>query len=442
MDQETRRAVSLFRFGIISPLVSRKGMSRGEQEARIRQIVEATWELPGSTRSSIARSTVLRWLSLYQRSGDRLESLEPQPRKDRNESRALDQELQASLIALRKENLGVSLPVFVKIARARGIVDPARPPSKDSLYRLFKREGIEKDTRLPEDRRRFETELSNDLWQSDCMHGPRIMHEGKLHKVYLFAVIDDHSRLITNARFYLAESLDCYRDCLIGAFEKRGLPRRLYVDNGSAFRSNALKYACARLGVALIHSRPYIPQGRGKIERFFLTVRKQFIPLLPDELTLVRLNELLVQWISDDYHARAHSSTGQTPLERYLSQVHLIRAAPKDLRDYFRIPVRRKVDKDRTVTLDGRLYEAPVGLMGKTVTLLYHATDPLRVEIWHDEQSAGFLVPLDQAINSRVRRDKSLKTELEQRPSTQPAPESPPPASYRSGTLFSGGAES
>jgi len=182
--------------------------------------------------------------------------------------------------------------------------------------------------------------------------------------------------------------------------------------------------------------------GRGKIERFFLSVRKQFLPLLPDELTLDALNALLATWIDGDYHARVHSSTGQTPLERYLSQVHLIRAAPKDLRDYFRIPVRRKVDKDRTVTLDGRLYEAPVGLMGKTVTLLYHAEDPQRVEIWHDEQSAGFLVPLDQAINSRIRRDKSLKPELEHRPSPQQAPESPPPASYRSGTLFSGGAKS
>ncbi len=192
--------------------------------------------------------------------------------------------------------------------------------------------------------------------------------------------------------------------------------------------------------MALIHSRPYIPQGRGKIERFFLTIRKQFIPLLPEELTLEGLNELLAKWIGEDYHARAHSSTGQTPLERYLAQVHLIRAAPDDLRDYFRIPVRRKVDKDRTVTLDGRLYEAPVGLMGKTVTLLYHANDPLRVEIWEDEQSAGFLVPLDQAINSRIRRDKSLMPALEHRPS--PQPESAPPASYRSGALFSGGAES
>jgi hypothetical protein len=80
--------------------------------------------------------------------------------------------------------------------------------------------------------------------------------------------------------------------------------------------------------------------------------------------------------------------------------------------------------------------------MGKTVTLLYHANDPGRVEIWDDEQSAGFLVPLDQAINSRIRRDKSLKPELEHRPSPEPAPESPPPASYRSGTLFSGGAKS
>jgi hypothetical protein len=157
MDQETRQAIALFRFGIISRLVSRKGMSRGEQEARIREIVAGRWEMPGSARSSIARSTVLRWLSLYQRAGERLESLEPQPRRDRNASRALDRELQAALIALRKQNLSVSLPVFVKIARSRGIVDPERIPSKDSLYRLFKREGIEKDIRLPEDRRRFET---------------------------------------------------------------------------------------------------------------------------------------------------------------------------------------------------------------------------------------------------------------------------------------------
>jgi transposase InsO family protein len=434
MNKELRQKIALFRFGLISPLVSQKGLSHGEQEARIRQIITQSWEIPGSPRSSLARSTVLRWLSLYERSGSRLEALEPQPRKDRGASRALGAETEAALVALRRENLAVSLPVFVKFARSRGIITQDKAPSKDSLYRLFKRHGLDKDTRLPEDRRRFETELVNDLWQSDCMHGPRVIHGDKLRKCYLFAVIDDHSRLITHAQFYLSENLDCYRDCLIQALEKRGLPRRLYVDNGSAFRSNALKYACARLGVALLHSRPYIPEGRGKIERFFLTVRTQLLPTLPATLTLERINELLAAWVDGEYHKRIHSTTGQSPLERYLAHVSLLRSAPKDLRDYFRVPARRKVDKDRTVTLLGTLYEAPAGLIGQTVTLLYHEHDLSRVEVFKDEASAGFLVPLNVGINSRVRRVARDISDL-----LPPPPSSPVPQKYRGGSLFTQG---
>jgi transposase InsO family protein len=430
MDQELRKRISLFRFALISSLVSRKGMSRGEQEALLRDIITKSWEIPGSPRSSIARATVLRWVSLYEKSGNRIEALEPQPRKDRGTSRALGKELEAALVTLRKENPGISLPVFVKMARTKNVIDAGKGPSKDSLYRLFKRNGLEKDTRFPEDRRRFETELVNDMWQSDCMHGPQVIHEGKLRKAYLFAVLDDHSRLITHAQFYLSENLECYRDCLVCALEKRGLPRKLYVDNGSAFRSNALAYACARLGIALLHSRPYIPEGRGKIERFFRTVRMQFIPLLSENLTLERLNELLVQWLDGDYHKRVHSSTGQSPLDRYLASLALVRAAPKDLRDYFRLAVRRKVAKDRTVTLAGRNFEAPVGLIGQTVTLLYHERDSERVEIFMGDVSKGFLVRLDLAANARVRRSANLTTEIV--PSPPPLPELAP----RSGSLF------
>ncbi len=435
MDQELRQKLSLFRFTLISQLVSRKGMSRGEQEAILRDITAKDWDIPGSPRSSIARSTVLRWVALYEKSGNRIESLEPQPRKDRGTSRALGAELEAALVTLRKEQSAVSLPVFVKLARSRKILDATgKGPSKDSLYRLFKRHGLEKDTRIPEDRRRFETEMPNDMWQSDCMHGPQVVYEGKLRKAYLFAVLDDHSRLITHGQFYLSENLDCFRDCLIAALEKRGLPRRLYVDNGAAFKSNALAYACGRLGIALLHSRPYIPEGRGKIERFFLTVRKQFLPTIPDSLSLERLNELFVEWVDGDYHKRIHSSTGQTPIARYLAKIALLRPAPKDLRDYFRIAVRRKVAKDRTVTLSGRNFEAPVGLIGQTVTLLFHERDPERVEIFKDEVSQGFLVRLDQVVNSRIRRSQNLTTEIIPPPPNLPPQQ--PPALPRSGSLF------
>jgi transposase InsO family protein len=433
MDQDLRKRIAVFRFGLISDLVSQKGMSRGEQEARLQDLVARRWEIPGSPRSSIARSTILRWLALYRQSGGRLESLEPQPRKDRGQSRALNEELESALVKFRKDNPAVSLPVFVIMAKNHAILSATdKGPSKDSLYRLFKRHGLEKDTRLPQDRRRFETELVNDLWQSDCMHGPQILQDGRFRKAYLFAVLDDHSRLITHAQFSLSESLDAYRSCLIRALQKRGLPRKLYVDNGAAFKSNTLAYACARLGIALLHSRPYIPEGRGKIERFFRTVRTQFLPTLPPDITLERLNLLFSQWIDEHYHARVHSSTGQTPLERYLAHVHLLRSAPKDLHDYFRHIVRRKVAKDRTVTLAGRSFEAPVGLIGQTVSLLYHEDDPDRIEIFKDEVSRGFLVRLDLGVNARVRRSASLSTEI-----VPPAPLSPPsqPAP-RSGSLF------
>jgi hypothetical protein len=170
-----------------------------------------------------------------------------------------------------------------------------------------------------------------------------------------------------------------------------------------------------------------VPQGRGKIERFFLTVRTQLLPLVGENCTLEKLNRLLSEWINDDYHARVHSGTGQSPLERYLAHVALLRSAPRDLRDYFRISVRRKVDKDRTVTLLGKLYEAPVGLIGKTVTLLYHEQDPGRIEILHDEASVGFLVPLAVGINSRIRRNSNHKQEL-----ITPASQDKP----RAGSLF------
>jgi len=430
MDKTVQEQIALFRFGLISSLMAQKGLGRGEQEQRIREITSRSWEIPGSPRSSVGRSTVLRWIELYRRSGCNIGALEPRPRCDRGTSRAISAESEAALIELRRQMPEVGLPVFLKVARSRSLLDPSRMPSKDSLYRLFRRSGLDKEQRVPVDRRRFEAELVNDLWQSDCMHGPRVLEEGKLRKSYLFAVIDDHSRLITSARFYLAENLESYRDCLMRAFEKRGLPRKLYVDNGSAFRSHHLKYACARLGVALLHSPPYTPEGRGKIERLFRTVRMQLLPLVEEEPTLETLNGHLGKWIEEEYHLRVHSSTGQSPRERYLSQVHLLRSAPKDLRDYFRHSARRKVDKDRTVTLNGRLYEAPLGLIGRTVTLLYHPGEEERIEVLFEEQPAGFLIPLNTGVNSRVRRVAKDYSEL------LPVEDIPEGRHYHGGRLF------
>jgi hypothetical protein len=226
-----------------------------------------------------------------------------------------------------------------------------------------------------------------------------------MKKSYLFAFIDDMTRLVPHARFYLNERIDSYIDAFIMALSKRGLPRKLYVDNGPAFSSQILRHATASLGVALIHSKPYQPEGRGKIERFFKTVRMQFLSCVSDGLTLEEINARLDEWIVS-YHMREHSATKETPLDRYGNHIHLIREAPRYLRDHFRKRVMRKVDKDRTVSLNGRIYEAPAGLIGRTVTLLYHEGDPVRVEVMHENASHGMLVPLDVHVNARIKRDR------------------------------------
>jgi transposase InsO family protein len=429
MDERLREEIALFRFGVITPLVSQRHLGRGEQEVLIREIIGKQWKIPGSPRSSIGRSTMMRWLTDYLRSGRTIESLKPKKRRDAGSSRSIDSETEAALVALKQEIPEASLPVLIKVARGRGIIDRHFSASHQSIYRLFQRYGLDKPATAVIDRRRFEAELPNDLWQSDCMHGPRVIEEGKLRKSYLFTIIDDHSRLIPHAQFYLKENIDCYRDCLLQAMEKRGLPRRLFVDNGSVFRTHQLSYGCARLGVALLHSEPGVPESRGKIERLHRTIRMQLLPLLPSELTLSTINERLAAWI-EEYHNTIHSSTGQKPLQRYLDHLEALRSAPKDLWDYFRVPAVRKVDKDRTVSLNGVLYEAPAGLIGNTVTLLYHKKDPKRVEVFLSERSHGFLVPLNAAINSRVKRV------VRQRPELFVGPPSQDQSHYRGGSLF------
>ena len=143
-------------------------------------------------------------------------------------------------------------------------------------------------------------------------------------------------------------------------------------------------------------------------KRFFRTLRMQFLSTCSEGISLEKLNEALNRWLDEQYNVSVHSSTKQTPLNRYLKHAHLLREAPRDLNDYFRIRTTRKVDRDRTVSLNGMLYEAPIHLIDKTITLLYHDGDPARIEAFHEGLSHGMLVPLDMKINCRIRRENNI----------------------------------
>ena len=426
MTEEQKKEVATFRFAVIHELVNTKELSRGEQERLVREKCERRWSIPFSNRTRVSRTTILRWVRLYKAGNGRIESLCACERSDRGATRSMDEETCLSLIALRREFPRITIKDLIsKMLEAT----PEAILNASSVYRLLKREGMLKPERQRcEDRRKFEAELANEIWQSDVMHGPMVMVGEKMRKTYLIAFLDDHSRLVTHGEFYLSEGIDCFLDALEKALLKRGLPRKLYTDNGAAFRSHHLEQVCASLGIALIHARPFRPQGKGKIERFFRSVREGFISGFKGE-SLCDLNEAFDLWLENIYHQRKHTSTGQTPFDRFTSNMECLRPAPANLTDHFRKLARRRVAKDRTITLNGKIFEGPVGLIGKQVELLYHDKDESRVEVRAGGRSYGFIRAVDIHVNCRVKRDRNNNPQM-----------SPPACAsrYRGGNLWPG----
>ena len=411
MREDQKKDVALFRYSIISELVNAKDLDWGEQERLIREKSSRKWVMPHSEKTSIGRTCIFSWVKAYKDSNGDIRSLYPRDRSDKGKSRAIDEDTCLGLLRLRKEMPKITIPILIEEMEARNLITPGTELKQTTVYRFLNQHGMMTQISKPEDRRKFEADSPNDLWQSDVMHGPRIDVNGKLRKTYLIAIIDDHSRLIPHAEFYLSEALAIYLDTLEQAFSKRGLPRKLYVDNGPAFRSKHLEYITASLNVALIHARPYKPQGKGKIERWFKTIRTNFLPRFRGN-SLFELNESLDVWVNDIYHTRKHGGTGQSPFQRFTSNMECLRSAPENLRDYFRKVARRKVAKDRTITFKGKLYEAPVPLIGNQVELLYHDNDPDTMEVKWKNRSYGILRPVDLHVNCRVKRDENNMSDV------------------------------
>jgi transposase InsO family protein len=406
MEEKYKIDVAVFRHSVIHDFVSGIKLNHGEKERLLKEKCDRKWFIPHSDKTSISRGTIQRWIKLYEESRNNLESLYPRTRNDLGKHRTFDEETCLGLIRMREEMPDVTVPFLIKTMKKRDIVPPNTYLPLTTVYRFFHQHNLMKKHTTVEDRRKYEAEMPNDIWQSDVMHGPKLLAGDKRRKTYLIAFIDDHSRLIPYGQFYTSENIQSFMHAFEQALLRRGLPRKLYVDNGSAYRSRQLMHTAASLGIALIHAKPFKPEGKGKIERVFKTIRSQFLPGFTGK-TLQDINRSFEKWLTDEYHCRKHSSTGQSPLTRFIDNIECIRSAPDKLKDHFRKIARRRVNKDRSVVLDRVMYEAPVKLIGKQVELLYHEDERESVEIRYKHKSYGMLNQIDINVNCRVKRDKN-----------------------------------
>lgn len=402
--------VALFRFGVIGDLVHLPPGAKG-LTGRLREKAEIDYRIPGSPRSHVAAETIRDWLKAYRRSG--LDGLRPKVRGDHGQSRALPGEVSDLLVAIKDDNAELSVQLVIREALATGKVPESVVLAPSTVHRLLSRAGLmkrPKDAPNGKDHRRFTFEKAGDLWMSDVMHGPSIFTEGRKRKTYLIAFIDDATRVVPFAMFAFSENTAAYLPVLKEAVLRRGAPRRLFVDNGAAFRSHQLALVCAKLGVTLIHARAYHPEAKGKMERWFRTVRMRLLPLLQagDLASIDALNRRLWTFVEGEYHRTPHRGLdGVTPLDRWASVADEVRYLGTDIDDLFLQEAKRKVGRDRTVSLDGAVYEVDAALVGEAVTLRFDPSRPGRpIQVWLKGERAGDAKLVDVHANCFVKRDQ------------------------------------
>jgi len=408
MDQRQREAIALFRFGVIGPLISGE-LSHGEQRRVIRELASRRYTIPGSRRTHIGAGTIREWLRAYRRRG--FEGLKPQGRADRGSVRRLRPELAARLVELKQAQPRISVKTMFRMLLADGAMRPAEIGVATAYRYLARHCPRPQGSPTGKQQRRFVHRYPNDCWQADTMYGPSIDQPGspRPKRTFLIAFIDDASRLIVGGEFFFSDTAANVKDLLRRALTTYGLPAKLYLDNGPAFRCDELELACAAIGCALIHTTPYYPEGKGKIERFFRTVRSSFLPCLRSVGCLAELNLAFDAWLQNLYNRATHEGlAGATPLDTFLRNAESrIRYLPAHLdpAELFYLSASRRVDKNATFNLDKLLYQTEEQLIGSTVSLRYDRHEPSRaVKVYHEGRFVHTSYPVDFGANAHAKR--------------------------------------
>jgi putative transposase len=381
---EAQREIALFRYSLIRE-ASDDSLTIRQRGQMVRTLATRDHVGPHGHQVRVARGTIDRWIRAYRADG--FDALAPVSRIGEP---VTDKRLLDLVEALKREiprRTGAQIAQIIRTAEGDG-------PSERTIQRHLARLGLTSrpDGSAPQAFGRFEAAAPGDLWTGDALHGPTI--GGR--KTYLFAFIDDHSRALVGYRWGLSEDTVRLEAAFRAALASRGVPRCCYVDNGSAYVSKQLQRACAVLGVRLIHSKPGRPQGRGKIERVFSTVRMQFLVEIEAKppADLAELNRLFSAWVETVYHRRQHSETGETPIDRLLAAGPPALPTEPMLREAFLWSEVRTVTKTATVSLHSNSFEVDSALVGSRVEVVFDPFDLATVEIRFQGRSMGQGIPV------------------------------------------------
>jgi len=417
----------IFRYGIISELFSRPPRP-GEMASRLREIANKTYTQPWDKKDvQFSVRTLERWYFLTQKSGKPAEELQPKLRSDRGSTRVISSEQKAWLCSWRTKYVFWSIQLLYDNFTIKFLNQFL--PSYSTVLRFFKMQGFvstysfkNKKKKLKEVRT-FEVEFVGQLWHMDFHKCSRTIYteKGEIMHPICMAIIDDKSRLVCHAQWFLNETAEVLVHGFIQAMMKRGLPRTFYSDNGSAMKAEEFVEGLSHLSISQEKTLPYSPYQNGKQEAFWQPLENRLMKMLPKEkrITLDILNKVTIAWIEEDYHVKIHSETGQTPMDRFLNEKNVLRDFLdfNTLKKSFRKTITRSVRKtDGTLTIDGIRFQIPQQYaFMESLTLRYARWDLGEAEIVcpQTKKDVCTIFPIDKISNSNaIRKERDSKNSV------------------------------
>ena len=405
-----KNEIALFRYRLISPLVNNTYEEKSKEEY-YRKMALSTYTVNGK-EVKLRAGTIKGWYVDYKKMG--FDGLIPKTRTDINTSRKISNEAQEKIIEYKKTYPHISGTLIYKKLIEDGYIKESEV-SKSTILKFIRDNYLLFGDDGKIDRRAFEMEFANDMWDADTSHGPYLTINNKKIKTYLIAIIDDASRLITNAKFYYEDNAYNFQKVFKEGLKKYGIPKKIFLDNGKTYKNEQLEIICANCGMELIYTRPYSPQSKAKIERWFHTMKETWMRGIhwEDIKDLDELNDMLNDFVNE-YNNKIHSSLKDgdrniSPKERWFKNQDRIRKIDNNqIDEYFLHTAYPTIRSDSIAHIKKLEYEVPTKYIGKKITIKYDFADRTKAWIYDNGKKIESVHLVDKIANSKIRRKETM----------------------------------
>lgn len=398
----------MFRYGIISPYIH-GDVGEISKTAFFKEASKKKYYFKGK-EYAFSSETIKKWYYKYKNLG--FDKLNNKERDDKNKSRKLEEEAINYIITLKGKYPKITTKqIFKKLKEERIIKDNIEI---STFYRYIKGNNLTSVIINSQERRRYEVEKVNDCWQADTTYGPYILEkDGKKYRTYLIHFIDDKSRLVVGYGFFYNDNSENVQKVLKKAISKYGIPKMLYLDNGKSYTNLQTEIICARLGIKIVHTHAYDPSAKGKVERCFKTIKEGWM-YTKDWNKYKNIEELendYKEYLLKDYINKKHSELQETPNNVWhegIKNTQYKLVEEKKLDEIFMHTEERKVNKDRTINLNNKVYEVPYKYVGQKIELRYTVDKQDEIWIYEKEEKKEKCKLLNKEENSKVKRKTNI----------------------------------